>query len=58
MKLRKPSLPNPSDTGLYYSTQTGDQKTAIDLVVEALQALPNDPEPLLAEMGDGCANGN
>jgi hypothetical protein len=52
MKLRKPPYPDPTETGLYYVIHTGHRKTAIDLAIDALRALPNDPDPIFGEMSE------
>jgi hypothetical protein len=52
MKLVKPLHPDPTGTGLCYSTQAAHRKTAIDLVIAALRELPSDPgSQFLHEMG-------
>jgi hypothetical protein len=52
MKLCKPPYPDPTGTGLYYVTHTGHRKTAIDLAIEALRVLPNDPDPIFGEVSE------
>ena len=52
MRLVKPPHPQVTGTGLYYCTEAGNRKHAIDLVIEALRGLPNDPSEFLAEMGE------
>jgi hypothetical protein len=52
MKLRKPPWPDSTGTGLYYAIQAGQRKIAIDLVIEALKALPSDSDPLFGELSE------
>jgi hypothetical protein len=53
MKLVKPSHPDPTGTGLCYSTLAAHRKTSIDLVIAALRRLPGDPsDQFLHEVGE------
>ena len=52
MKLRKPAFPDLTATGLYYATQAGHRKIAIDLVFEAIKALSSNTDPVLGQMSE------
>jgi hypothetical protein len=53
MRLIKPPFPDLTGTGLYYCTQAGHRKTAINLAIAALRGLPNySSDEVFTEMGE------